>query len=55
MAFGPEFLVSSVVITSTTDANDFYFAGFTKSFTNGTNTKSFSTKVGFVMIAITSD
>jgi hypothetical protein len=45
--------VNTIVSRSTTNANDFYFAGKTKSLTDGTKTKTFSSSVGFVMKAIT--
>ena len=40
---------------STTNANDFYFAGRTKSLTDGTTSKIFTSEVGFIMKAITTN
>ena len=55
MGSGPLLSVNTIVSRSATNANDFYFAGKTKSLTNGTKTKTFSSEVGFVMKAITTN
>ena len=55
MGFGSSFSVNTIVCTSATSANDFYFAGKTKSLTDGIKTKTFSSEVGFVMKAITTN
>ena len=52
---GSSFSVNTIVSTSITNANDFYFAGKTKSLTDGKITKTFSSEVGFVMKAITTN
>ena len=41
MGFGSSFLVNTIISTSATNANDFYFAGKIKSLTDGTITKTF--------------
>ena len=46
---GQFFSLNSIVRTSQTDANDFYFAGTTKSLSDGTNTKIFATQAGYIM------
>ena len=53
MGYGSSFSVNTIVNRSTTNANDFYFAGKTKSLTDGAKTKTFLSSVGFVMKAIT--
>ncbi len=55
MGSGQFFSVNSIIRTSSTDPNDFYFAGKTKSLTDGTTTKKFLTETGYVMKAVTSD
>ncbi len=55
MASGLHFSVTSLFRTSLTDANDFLFAGKANSLTDGSNTKTFLTGYGYVMMAITSD
>ena len=55
MGFGSSFSVNTIVSRSATNANDFYFAGKTKSLTDGTKTKTFSSEVGFIMKAITTN
>ena len=55
MGFGFSFSVNAIVSRSATNANDFYFAGKTKSLTDGTKSKNFSSSVGFVMKAITTN
>ncbi len=55
MGFGSSFSVNTIVSRSTTNANDFYFAGKTKSLTDGKKTKTFPSSVGFVMKAITTN
>ena len=52
---GSSFSINTIVSTSTTNANDFYFAGKTKNLRDGTRTKTFSSQVGFLMKAITSN
>ena len=52
MGYGPIFSVNTIVSRSTTNANDFYFAGKTKNLTDGTKIKTFSSSVGFVMKAM---
>ena len=52
MGSGSSFSVNTIVSTSTTNANDFYFAGKTKSLNDGTITKTFSSEVSFIMKAI---
>ena len=52
---GTSFSVNTIVSTSVTNANDFYFAGKTKRLTDGIRTKTFSSEVGFVMKAITTN
>ena len=52
MGSGSSFSVNTIVSTSTTNANDFYFAGKTKSLTDGTITKTFSSEVSFIMKAM---
>ena len=47
--------MNTIVSRSSTNANDFYFAGKTKSLTDGAKTKTFSSSVGFVMKAITTN
>jgi len=49
MASGSSLSVNTIVSTSIKNANDFYFAGKTKSLTDGRITKNFSSEVGFVM------
>ena len=44
--------MNSIVGKSPNNANDFYFAGKAKSFSDGIITKNFSSEVGFVMKAI---
>ena len=51
MGSGSSFSVNTIVSKSALNANDFYFAGKTKSLTDGKFTKTFSSKVGFVMKA----
>ena len=55
MGSGPSFSVNTIVSKSNANANDFYFAGKTKSLTDQIKTKDFSTTVGFVMKAITTN
>ena len=55
MGSGLTFSVNSIVRTSQTDANDFYFAGKAKSLTDGTNTKIFLTSTGYFMRGKTRD
>ena len=55
MASGSSFAVSTIASTSTNNANDFYFAGKTKSLTDGKITKTFSSEVGFIMKAKTTN
>ena len=55
MASGLPFSVNSLTRTSKTDTNDFLFAGKAKSLTDGTDTQTFSTTYGYVMMAKTSD
>jgi hypothetical protein len=52
MGLGSSFSVNTILNASVTIANDFYFAGKTKSFTDKTITKTLSTEVGFVMKAM---
>ena len=47
--------MNSIVRTSITNANDFYFAGKTKSLSDGVTNKTFISEVGFIMKAITSN
>ena len=55
MGQGSALTIHSIVRTSTTNANDFYFAGKTNSLSDGTTTKNFSTQVGFIMKVITNN
>ena len=55
MAYGSSFSVNTIFRSSLINANDFYFAGKTKSMTDGIITKTFSSKVGFVMKALTTN
>ena len=55
MTSGLPFSVTSFTRISLIDANDFLFAGKAKSLTDGTNTQTFSTSYGYVMMAKTSD
>ena len=55
MSSGSTFSVNSIIRTSLTDPNDFYFAGKAQSLTDGTNTKTFLTATGYVMKGKTSD
>ena len=55
MGFGSSFSVNTIVGGSAINANDFYFAGKTKSLTDGTKTKTFSSSVGFIMKANTAN
>ncbi len=52
---GLAFSVTSIFRISTTDANDFLFAGKAQILTDGTNTQIFLTSYGYVMKAKTSD
>ena len=52
MGSGSSFSVNTIVTTSATNANEFYFAGKTKSLTDGAITKTFPSEVGFVMKAL---
>ena len=49
------FSVNMYLSTSATNAYDLFFAGKAKSLSDGTNTKTFSSEVGFVMKAITTN
>ena len=53
MGSGSSFSVNTIVSTSAINANDFYFAGKTKSLTDGIITKTFLSEVGFIMKAMT--
>jgi hypothetical protein len=55
MGFGSSFSVNTIVSRSATNVNDFYFAGKTKSLSDGKKTKTFPSSVGFVMKAITTN
>ncbi len=55
MGSSPSFFVNKILSTSATNANDFYLAGKTKILTDGTKTKTFSSEVGFIMKAITTN
>ena len=55
MSSGQFFSLNSIVRTSQTDANDFYFAGTAKSLSDGANTKIFTTQAGYLMKGKTSD
>ena len=56
MSSGLFFSVNSIVRTSLTDANDFYFAGKARSLTDGsTAIQKFQTSYGYVMKGNTSD
>jgi hypothetical protein len=55
MGSGPSFFVNKILSTSATNANDFYIAGKTKILTDGTKTKTFSSEVGFILKAITTN
>ena len=55
IASGLPFSVTSLTRTSQTDTNDFLFAGKAQILTDGTNTQTFSTSYGYVMMAKTSD
>ncbi len=46
---GSAFHIHMIASSPTVIANDFYFAGETKSLTDGTTVKSFSYTVGFIM------
>ena len=52
---GSSFSVNMYLSTSNKNANDLFFAGKTKNLSDGTNTKTFSSEVGFVMKAITTN
>lgn len=52
---GQSFKVNSIVRTSLTDPNDFYFAGKAQSLTDGALTKKFSLATGYVMMAKTNN
>ena len=49
MSSGSFFSVNSIVRTSLTDANDFFFAGKAQRLTNETITLTFATGQGFIM------
>ena len=55
MSSGSAFSVNCILRTSSTDTNDFLFAGKALSLTNGTTTKTFPTGLGYVMKGKTSD
>ena len=55
MSSGSSFSVNSIVRTSSTDANDFLFAGKTQSLTDGTKSLTFTTGYGYVMKAKTNE
>ena len=55
MSSGSTFSVNSIVRTSQTDANDFFFAGKAQNLTDGTNTRTFMTEHGYIMRGKTSD
>jgi hypothetical protein len=55
MGSGSSFFVNKILSTSTTNANDFYLAGKSKILTDGTKTKTFSSEVGFILKAITTN
>ena len=55
MSTGQVFSVNFIVKSSSTDANDFIFAGKTISLSDGKTTKTFPTSTGYVMKAKTSD
>ena len=55
MSSGSYFSVNSIVRTSLTDANDFYFAGKTRSFTDGFTSQTFQTGYGYLMKGKTSE
>ena len=52
MGSGSSFSVNTIVSKSALNANDFYFAGKTKSLTDGIITKTFLSEVAFIMKAM---
>ena len=55
MSSGLSFSVNSIIRSSLTDGNDFYFAGKAQSLSDGTTTQSFTTGYGYVMKGKTTD
>ena len=55
MSYGSYFRVNTIIRTSVTDANDFYYAGKAIYLTDGINTKTLPTATGYVMTGKTSD
>ena len=55
MSSGLYFSVNSITRTSYTDSNDFYFAGKSWNLSDGKTQLTFTTGMGFIMMAKTKD